>query len=75
MKHCLSWDGVVKMIPQQTRGAPLDRGPRATAFSRALAAERQRLGRPLTGAEVNEIRCRVVETLAFKGINADTKHR
>ena len=66
---------MVKMIPQQTRGGPLDRGHRDTAFSRALNAEKQRLGRRLTGAEVNEIRCRVVEKLAFKGVNADTKHQ
>jgi hypothetical protein len=68
-------DEVLKMTPQQTRGRRPDHGPRDTAFSRALNAEKQRLGRPLTGAEVNEIRCRVVEKLAFKGVNADTKHQ
>jgi hypothetical protein len=63
------------MIPQQARGGPLERGHRDTAFSWALNAEKQRLGRRLTGAEVNEIRFRVVEKLAFKGVNADTKHQ
>ena len=63
------------MTPQQTRGRRPDHDYRDTAFSRALNAEKQRLGRRLTGAEVNEIRCRVVEKLAFKGVNADTKHQ
>ena len=62
------------MIPQQTRGGRPEHGLRDTAFSRALAAEKQRLGRRLTGAEVNEVRCRVVEKLAFRGLIVDAKH-
>ena len=67
-------DEGLKMTPQQTRGRRSDHDPRDTAFSRALAAEKQRLGRPLTGAEVNEVRCRVVEKLAFRGLIVDAKH-
>lgn len=63
------------MTPRQTRsGRRGDAvGHRATAFAQALAAEKQRRGRALTGAEVNEIRLRVVETLGFKGVSADAK--
>jgi len=68
-------DEGLKMTPQQTRGRRSDHDHKDTTFSRALNAEKQRLGRRLTGAEVNEIRCRVVEKLAFKGVNADTKHQ
>ena len=68
-------DEVLQMTPHQTRGGRPGHAPchRDTAFSRALDAEKQRLGRRLTGAEVNEIRFRVVEKLVFKGLSEDAK--
>ena len=68
-------DEVFKMTLHQTRRGRPDHAPghRDTAFSRALDAEKQRLGRRLTGAEVNEIRFRVVEKLVFKGLIEDAK--
>jgi hypothetical protein len=73
----LSWNGVVRMTLKQTRGRSPDHaaGHRDTTFSQALNAEQQRLGRRLTGAEVNEIRLRIVEKLTFKGLIADTTNR